>query len=95
MLNKTIIALGLGLMAVGAMQAPAQAGGAIRGGYDPLWWNGPAGYNYTDLFESKGYLSPSFGPSYSRRGGCAQYERNYLDTGKRIWLRKYELCRAG
>lgn len=94
MLKKSLIALGIAIIGIAGASSAALAGQGRASGYDPLWWNGPAGYDHTDLFENRGYRG-GYGPSYSKRSGCQVYERNFLRTGKDYWLRKYEICKAG
>lgn len=95
MLKQSIIALSICAICVAGASTAAFAGkGGHKGGYDPLWWNGPAGYDHTDLFEKRGYRG-GYGPSYSKRGDCGYFERKYVRTGLKIWLRKFEVCVAG
>ncbi len=90
MLKKTFITLGLSIMAITTMQSGAIAGGGHgHSGYDALWWNGPAGYDHNILFTKNSRYRV-----HSRYKSCNSYEKKYISTGKKYWLRKYQICKA-
>ena len=88
MLKKTIIVLGLSAISIAGMQTGANAGGKGYSGYDGLWWNGPDGTDHNVLFKkSTNYKTYSY-------KGCKFYKRKYIQSGKKSWLRKYEICKT-
>ncbi len=88
MLKKSIIALVLSVITIASMQTSASAGGKGYGGYDPLWWNGPEGTDHNVLFtKSTKYKT------YSVKS-CSYYKGKYMSSGKKYWLRKYEICKV-
>lgn len=96
-MKKLIILLALGAVALTGLQSRAMAG--LNDGYDPMYWNGPAGSSdYNILFtgpEETGLLMRLLSSHKNRATrACSSYSRKYLRTGRRRWLRKYKICLA-
>ena len=89
MLKKTFIILGISALALSAVSDDASARGRSNG-YEPLFWNGPPGWDYDVLFtKSNKYRTYSY-----TLKSCTLYKRKYLKTGKKSWLRKYRICKV-
>ncbi len=94
-MKKTfIILMTLGTVSLSAL-SPAVASNSNYG-YDPFYWNGPEGStDYNGLFEAsprQGLLMRILSRRHKASRACSKYSRNYLRTGRRSWLRRYEAC---
>ena len=96
MLKKTIIALVIGVLSSVAMAGSAVAGYGGNSGYEPLYWNGPAGSgDYNILFQVGSRYSKTRSRSrISRRRSCSRLLRSYRRSGSSYALRRYRSCRA-
>jgi len=88
MLKKTIIVLGFSAIAIASLQTSVMAGGSGYHGYDPLYWNGPDGTDHNVLFTKTSKYK-----TYSYKS-CSYFKAKYISSGKKYWLRKYEVCRV-
>jgi hypothetical protein len=93
MFKKAIIILGLGVITVTGMHTGALAGGKGHYGYDALWWNGSTGHSYNGLF-TKGHGKKAYKRKTYIVKSCTSFKKRYLKTGKKYWLRKYQVCKA-
>ncbi|MCF6200127.1 MAG: hypothetical protein L3J67_12185 [Hyphomicrobiaceae bacterium] len=98
MLKRTIIALAIGVLSSAALTGNAVAGYGGSSGYEPLYWNGPAGSSdYNILFRAGSRYSKTRSRSHygiSSRRSCSRLLRSYRRSGSSYALRRYHRCRA-
>ncbi len=97
MQKKPIIVLIFAALAITTFSNRAISGRNSE--YEPLYWNGPAGYgDYNILFdgpEEPGFLHKIINRPFQREARkCRVLRKRYLRTGHRKWLRKYRICRV-
>lgn len=97
MMKKPTLKLAFVAIAITALSGSSMA--RNNNGYEPLFWNGPAGYgDYNILFTGPDersfvrFILKNRGRSAGRQ--CSFYKNKYLRTGKKKWLRKYRICRV-
>ena len=94
MLKKMIIVATISVASLLAFAGPTMAGWGGDDGYDPLYWNGPAGFgDYNILFRPGGrYARPRFRRSNPK--SCSRLLRQYRQLRSAGALRRYQRCRA-
>ena len=94
MLKKMMMVTGMSVAVLLASGGLLMAGWGGDDGYDPLYWNGPAGFgDYNILFRPGGrYSKARF--RLSNHHDCAGLLRKYRHSGKLRILRRFHHCRA-
>ena len=95
-----MVVFGVFVLAAGSPVLAASEGD----GYDPLYWNGPSGHGDYNILFTDGVPDRELSLGLFSRDGvigrlripraCRRSARQYLKTGRKIWLHRYRNCQA-